>query len=684
MHFETLLIIIDILYKFYISILMKKIFTALFFALFSTGAFAVDGDTIWVQTFKFEDGRQTRQAKFRFPAKDSISYEKVLMYYTIKCDPVNHTNPNTDPACGEWDYDTFTDVLLYDRTDTVINPENITDTVFTPIYDEWRLGVYITPYGIGLDRDMPFLNTDGWTYMSDVTDFLPILHDSVLLRDNNGQELLDLKFAFIEGTPARNVIDLKKVWYSEGYSESNYWEGFPLKTFENNVKDTVFYLNENEKQVKLRTVVTGHMMDGGNSAAEFSYNIHKVKANGSVIKQWQILQNCGALPMYPQGGTWVYPRAGWCPGMQATVGEFELTDYVQNGSINFDYDVQSDPNGVYRMYAFLVTYGETHQDDDVSAEMIISPTVDPNQRRHNPSAFSPIVVIKNIGKNSLENVEIKYGFEGQEELSHTWSGNLGFLQKDTVILTKVPDWNGIDGNTAKFYFELVNPNGTTDPTQYNNALSAKCTKPLTFTQNEIAFALRTNRAPRETFWQLTNVSNSVLYAALSDTLAANRLYTTRMNLPNGTYCLTIYDKGGDGLAWWANDDGTGTARLQYFENGSTTPRTLHNFETDFGSFINLWFAINSFSQSPVVDVRESRVLFFPNPAKEEIFIDLTGMDGQNLSLIITDITGKTVLTQPVNRLAINRIDIQNFNSGIYFTAIMKGTKRIASNKFIKN
>ncbi|MDR0829689.1 MAG: T9SS type A sorting domain-containing protein [Prevotellaceae bacterium] len=652
---------------------MKKIFTFLFFTLVSIGVFANAGDTVWVKTFKFEDGRQSRQAKFQFPAKDSLSYEKVLMYYTIKCDPVNHHNQNTDPPCGEWDYDVFTDVLL--PTEQLDNENN-------PIFDVWRIGVYITPYGKQLDIDMPFLNTDGWTYVSDVTDFLPILHDSVLLRDNNGQELLDLRFAFIEGNPVRNIVDIKKVWSSIGYGESGYWDGFPLKSFDNIVKDTTFALNANEKQVKLRTVVTGHMMDGNNSAAEFSSNIHKVKANGNVIKQWQILQNCGEMAMYPQGGTWLYPRAGWCPGMQGTVNEFELTDFVQNNSINFDYDVKADPNGVYRMYAFLVTYGEILQNNDAAAEMIIAPNSDPNQRRYNPSAFSPIVVIKNLGKNNLKSVEIKYGFEGTDEISQTWNGDLGFLQKDTVVLTKIPDWNKIEGNSAKFFFELINPNGTADPTQYNNALSVKCEKPLVFTQNELYFAFKTNKKPKETSWQLTDIYGNTLYSVDADTLKSTKSYSCDFKLANGTYCLTIADKDGDGLAWWANTDGSGSAKLQYFnEEGSL--KTLYTFEPDFGSFINLWFAVNEFSQRGVQNPQKGEVPIFPNPANDEIYLDLTKIDGQNLSVIITDIAGKVIIAQSVNKLQINRIGVQGFNSGLFFAAIKDGKKRVASGKFIK-
>jgi hypothetical protein len=344
--------------------------------------------------------------------------------------------------------------------------------------------------------------------------------------------------------------------------------------------------------------------------------------------------------------------------------------------------VQTDPKGVYRIYAFLVTYGEILHNDDAAAEMIIAPTDSHLQSRYNPSAFSPIVVIKNIGKNSLKTVEIKYGFEGQNELSQTWNGNLGFLQKDTVVLEKIPDWNKIENSSAKFYFELVNPNGTADPTPQNNTFAETCTKPIIFTQNKLYFAFKTNKKPKQTSWKLTDARGEILYSIDADTLKASKTYSADMNLANGTYCLSLYDSNGDGLGWWANNDGNGSAKLQYFDETGKL-KTLYNFNVDFGNFVNFWFAVNEYSRPLSQNAKKGEVPIFPNPASEEIFLDLTNIDGQNLSVLITDLAGNVMLEQPVNRLKINRIGVQGFNSGIFLTVIKDAKKRVANGKFIK-
>ena len=644
------------------------------------GLFANPGDTTIVQTFTFNLAKSNNKVDtFQFP-DGSKQYSKVLMYYTIKCDPKgNYNTPDGGQSypnlpCGQWDYDVYTDIL---RPTGQVNASN------KPIYDIWRLFAYITPYGINLDKGIAVLTTDGWTYTADVTDFLPILKNKVILKDNNAQELVDIKFIFIEGSPAREVIDIKKVWNSAGITYPGYWSGFPLSKFDSIVHDTTFVLNSNEKMAKLRTIVTGHDAGGNSQCAEFCGNIHKVTAGGQVVRSWNIKQDCGDNAMYPQGGTWIYNRGGWCPGLEGKLNEFELTPYIKNNSITFDYSIQSYPYGVYRMTSYLVTYSDILHENDAQADMIISPTDDPNQRRYNPSGFKPVVVFENIGKNKMTSATINYGFEGGEIFTQTWNGSLSFLQKDTIQLEKVPDWNKIDGKSAVFYFEIASVNGHPDATPYNNRISSKCTKPLLITQNNLRFAFTTNKRPKETSWQLTDINGKVLYEAKTDTLVASKTYNTDISLKDGTYCISLYDTGGDGLGFWNNTAaGNGSAKLQYF-NDAGKPTTLYAFNIDFGLFSKFWFAVNKFSENFNTSiVGKGQVGTFPNPADNFVYIDCTNIDGENLTAVFYDFLGKKVLEAPIQPLNFNKIDIQSLNSGVNIILIKDGKKQIARSKVI--
>jgi hypothetical protein len=627
-------------------------------------AYAAPGDTTIIQTFTFADGTQTpRKGKFEFP-DGGIQYEKVLMYYTIKCD-------NSKPYpfyCGEWDYDLHTDVL--EETGLVDTTSN------DPIYNIWRIGTYITPYGGGIDLG------DGWTFISDVTDFLPILKDSVLLRDGNGQELLDLKFVFIEGKPVRNVINIRKVWSSNGFSIPGYWEGFPLSMFDGNfVKDTTFPLNANEKQVKLRTTVTGHYFGDGNNCGEFCPNTHFIKANGQAIHSWEIIQECATNPILAQGGTWIYDRAGWCPGMMATTNHFELTPYIRNNSINFDYDVTYDPyNGVYRAYIFLVTYGDFNHTDDVAAETIIAPTDNPLFLRYNPTSGEPMIEIKNIGSNPLTSVEIKYGFKNATLYSYTWNGDLSFGEVATVTLP-IPDWDEVANAGEKiFQFELFNPNGKTDPTPYNNKQQSSFQLPPVLTTNTVQFAFQTNHAPRETSWKLYTTYGTILYQSETN-MSANTLYTTKMELQNGSYRLHIYDTGDDGLKFPFYGT-AGSAILQIPIVGSIY-KPYYSFNPDFGREIQYYFAINKYVGIQSIEHVVSKLSIYPNPVQSTVNVDLSNIQGNgNLTAKIYDIFGKLIMGTDIFASQLNEINVENLATGVYVITVEDNDRLIGRNKFV--
>ncbi|MEY3438606.1 MAG: hypothetical protein RL265_1191, partial [Bacteroidota bacterium] len=85
--------------------MFRKIF---FLTALLAGSFSFSQDTTWVQTFTF-DTISTRRANFDFPQElNTKRFEKVLMYYKLKCSPLT---PWDSYDCGEWDYLTYTRVF---------------------------------------------------------------------------------------------------------------------------------------------------------------------------------------------------------------------------------------------------------------------------------------------------------------------------------------------------------------------------------------------------------------------------------------------------------------------------------------------------------------------------------------------------------------------------------------------
>jgi hypothetical protein len=65
-------------------------------------------DTTWVQTFTY-DSITSRRSNFVFPQElNDKRFEKVLMYYKLKCSPLTSWDQYN---CGEWDYLTYTRVF---------------------------------------------------------------------------------------------------------------------------------------------------------------------------------------------------------------------------------------------------------------------------------------------------------------------------------------------------------------------------------------------------------------------------------------------------------------------------------------------------------------------------------------------------------------------------------------------
>ncbi|MDR3047932.1 MAG: T9SS type A sorting domain-containing protein [Bacteroidales bacterium] len=615
---------------------------------------AAPGDTTVVQTFTFENGRQCHKGKFLFP-DGSVQYEKVLMLYSLKC------APGYNPSCGEWDYIFYTEIY------EPVGINGVGDTIF----DVWKMASYVSPYGNNLS-----LGTDGWTWVYDVSDFVNLLKDSVIIRDCNGQELMDIKFLFIEGTPPRDVIDIKKI-YDNSYS---------LSSFDQHVKDTTVVLNSNAQQVKLRTMVSGHDFDNPDNCAEFCDNNHTLKVNGNSIKTWNIIQECANNPLFPQGGTWIYDRAAWCPGMPVTVNEFELSNYIANHTVNFDYDVQFSTWGFYRTALYLVSYGNINHANDAAIEYVITPSDNKLFSRINPSCGHPAIVIKNLGSNNLQSATFKYAINNFQEYTYQWQGNIPFMAIDTVYLP-IPDWNVMSEPTGLFHVELTSPNGVDDPTPYNNRASSSFELPKVFPNHNYQIQFKTNNDYLETTWKIMDMDGKII-CQNDSILTPNARFDKDIYLENGSYKMYVYDEGNDGLSFWAHNPpyGTGTSgfiRMFALNENGQIQSLVKSFPADFGKFTQVEFAVGEFALLIAQPTLFENLTLFPNPVATTLNLNLTPLTGSKGSVSIFDVFGREVAHQEVLFGQLNAIHVHKLNNGVYFLTLYDQSKIVGQSKFVK-
>ncbi|SMO81317.1 Peptide-N-glycosidase F, C terminal [Saccharicrinis carchari] len=523
-------------------------------------------DTIVVQTFTFDDITK-RRGVFQFPDNDE-RYAKIEMIRTIKCD--EKTTLDKYP-CGEWDYSTHTHlyVPLNDTTEEIFELEN-----------------FVTPYGKRLD-----LGPEGFTFVYDVTDYAPLLKGEVHLSTGNTAQLIDLKFNFIKGEPVRDVISIQNIYPWGHYTYEDLAD-------EKELKPVGLLMDPDASGYMLRARISGHGHFGPRNCCEWDSKTHTYFGNGKVLFRWNIWKNCGDNPIYPQGGTWQFDRAGWCPGTPVDTYDFELTRFVEPGdSLDLDYAIEmykdnGEKGGYYIHSHQLFTYGAPNFKNDAAVSDIIAPSSKDEYSRINPICTDPVIVIQNTGTNTLRSLLITYGIEGGTKYQHTWSGHLEFLDKETLTLPNIP-WEEAEKN-PHFVVQISEPNSMADDNAANNIMTSVVKLPPVM-PSSFYLTLEANDKGRahETSYTLTNAAGEIFYerAMLED----EQIYQEHFEqLPPGCYELKVKDKAEDGLIrhWWnrnSNPDNIGrNGRVALYD---TDFNLIKELNYDFAEFERFRFRV---------------------------------------------------------------------------------------------
>jgi hypothetical protein len=649
---------------------MKQVLFLLIALFVFRTASAADGDTLKVQTFTFGS---KQDSTFKFPDQ-SKKYRKVLMYYTLKC------NPKQNPACGEWDYLTYT--YLYQKTNRFDSAVKSIDTTFdgnhnvvridttwnvTPHLDRYELARYITPYGKGLD-----LGKNGFTWVYDVTDYLPLLHDSVHLSAGNWQELLNLTFAFVEGSPDREPYKVVNIW-TGNFNYGN------TKDITDIMGQKNITIDPNAGEVRLKVRVTGHGFGGTDDCSEFCPRNHSVNINGTERwKQYVWRDNCGQNPVAAQGGTWVYNRSNWCPGAEVGTYDAEITPYVTPGqSASFDYHV--DPytwNGqgttpYYNVEAQLIYYTKNNTNQDAALEDIIAPSTASIYSRKNPICSQPEVIVSNQGTSPITSINFSYGVTGSNMNTFTWTGNIDYQQKADIFLP-APYYAG--SGFPNFQVQITGVNGGADQNSGNNIIRSQV--PLTTVlPNTFIINLLTNKAPEQNSYTLKDAEGNVLYSRSG--MEASKLYRDTVHLGNTCYTFELTDDGDNGLSWWAAPD-EGSGYIRFTNLGG---KIIKTFNPDFGSGITFNFN-TSYGLSVQNALPDEHLQVYPNPASCEMSVDFSAIHFRRGAISIYSADGRLVREQEVSFLnAAYKTDVSGMGKGVYFIRLQT-EDHVFTEKFI--
>ena len=533
-------------------------------------------------------------------------------------------------------------------------------SVFDKIID-YEMGRMITPYAKLNTLPRPF----AYEYVYDVTDYASMLHDSVQIRMNYSGYSWGftgtIEFFMIQGTPAREAYKVENLW--NGY----FAYGKPSDPIENHLPAKSFIKTDTTGSVKLRMTITGHGSDS-NGCCEFMPSNYYLKLNNVQFAQNTIWKDdCGSNPIINQGGTWVYNRGNWCPGMIIKPYEYNLNAVKGTDSIDVNMDSYiSNTGGGYAYGTQLIYYKNNMYGVDAGIETILSPTTDFLFNRSNPICDNAKIVIRNFGSQALTSALIKYQIGDGIPQSYLWSGNLNYDEKTEVVL---PSINWVDPSGVKnFTVWIDKANQQTDENPFNNLRSTTFQLPAVLPFSFI-IETHTNNNPGENSYTVSTWwGKTIFYKKFA---LANTVYRDTFNLGFGCYSFNFIDSAGDGLQFWNNaSQGAGSVRFMKNPESQATP-TLKSFNTDFGNFLN--FNFRTVSQVAVEEVSNisSYISIYPQPANDRVVVKSDKININKIQLISLD--GRITKSFSEVEIAYGTLNISDIPAGIYLLNISTST-----------
>jgi hypothetical protein len=555
-------------------------------------------------------GVRSFPVRVRFPAPD-VDLRQVLLTVTFAC-------PDS-LRCAEWDY---LDHIL-------VHPLGTTDTI--------EVARMLTPYG-GF-----FRNPWSFTWQVDVTDFSPVLRDSVEViyvhsgyePDNDRGWAVTLHFACITGPPAARVLAVHTL------HRGHFAYGDTAKPFERAVPPRTFTRHPAAAMARIRLHQTGHGMHPDDGCAEFCRKWREVRFDGRTVDRRDLWRECGTNPLQPQAGTWIFDRGNWCPGelQQPDIVDVPLRGRARTHTVDVVMEpyVHDSSTANWSLAAYLVELEAPRSVNDVALVEIQAPG--------DGFCHGPRIVFRNLGRDVLRQVDILYTTGGTSH-ARRWTGSLAFGDTATVTLS---------GDTGPrppdpFFVRLAEPNGRADAWPHDNMLGRRATTAPTY-PSLLLVQLLTNSEPLHNALRVTDADGRVVLEHPLGTLDSARTHTDTLRLAEGCYTLALTDTAGDGLEFWYNTKG-GRGALRLLDGDG---RLLRRFESDHGHGLTHRFRVADDAPSQRDTVPD--IGLFPTRTRGATVLDYFSDRVGAVRLRVLDPQGAVVLERDLGMLRQDRMEL---------------------------
>ena len=538
---------------------------------------------------------------------------------------------------------------------------------------DFEIGRMLTPYGSNFKEDWSY------TWSVDVTDFQAFLRDSVEIEYiHSGYESPDLgwdltiDFDITYGPQVADFISVQKMW------DGSFQYGNPENDIEKQLTPVKVKTAKNAAFGRFRIQHTGHGMDEPSGCSEFCSRWRELIFDGEVVDHRNMWKDCGDNPLYPQGGTWIFDRAYWCPGDLQTPDVIDIPLSKSRHTL----DLKMEPfvaNNIEQpreqITSYFFQYGSPNNTNDVRIEEIIAPNNKTNYNRFNPRGFSPIIKIRNLGKQDLTSLTIVYKTAGFAEKTFKWEGNLGFYEGAIITLPGEIDANP---GTNTFVVSLDAPNGIADEWDNDNSLEATF-EAIPNIPSKFVVDFMTNNRPKDNWLYIVNSSYDTVYAKTPEMLDTATTYLDTITLPEGNYFMQLVDTAGEGLEFWfLAQAGYGRLRLK-----DTEGNLIHLFESDCGN--GQFYGFRADNETKVdPEVPHLSVNIYPRMVRNYATVYTTTNKPSTLKIRITK-DGEYIETHEFTNIkdAQTGLDLRHLEEGRYVMEIYVNGEHKMNRRFNK-
>jgi len=277
---------------------------------------------------------------------------------------------------------------------------------------------------------------------------------------------------------------------------------------------------------------------------------------------------------------------------------------------------------------------------------------------------APIVTVRNNGNNTVTSFDLNFQVNGGAVVTESWTGSIGPLEKAEVNL---PDYTFTPEADNALTIYTNNPNSDTDEYPKNDTLDMNITAAPATTFTIVLF-LKTDNAPEETTWQVTDAQGTLIDSG-GPYSTPNVVHRDTIFIQSqGCYTFTIYDSGGEGICC-TNGNG-----LYLLEDTQGTEIVMGG---PFGYFEKTEFNANLVSAAEQFD--QTRALqLFPNPAEESTKASFYLIDPDYVTFTLYNTVGREVKKWLPGYLPSGdhnqELNLDGLQSGVYILKMQTGNK----------